>query len=442
LNVNKNRPELVVYNEKGERTFGAKAHYVREMERPVYLLGRALRSISKSFFGVAGDVTGKKAMDTGAYKGKTRRNNFKLDGHQGPAVVGVKQNTTIEGLVNYEAKETNRQVFEANKHSGYFNSIIKAVTNYIAPPKATVKESTLAPTQKTNMRAGEYRVGARNGDVAKATVKSATEVNGYRSNMATNRKRVRMYNPDDKAKNTVRQTVRVEDRKGAAKTAVGKNQMYNPDNTAKNTVRQTVKVQDYKGGLASAMKRGKAYDVDQQAKYVNRQDMYQKDYMAAPKKRNTAGAHEVIDVDVRYTSRQDIVESEKNKYTGNAVNNVPARRTYDTEYNATTNALKEKIAEGRAPTQNGVKLAAGVDTQNVDIKKLDSDIKNPRGMETDLPNVDSRLMKMTPTANARSMTKDKNTVCSDVVNQRIEPAILDAFRNNPYTQSLSSYAFP
>jgi hypothetical protein len=126
-------------------------------------------------------------------------------------------------------------------------------------------------------------------------------------------------------------------------------------------------------------------------------------------------------------------------YTGVANNDVSAPQSYKAAYNAETNELKEKIAEGRAPTQNSVKLMAGMDKQCVEIKRIDEDRKNPRGLEKDLPNVD-RMYQLPPTMNSDSITKDKSTVINSYTD-RITPDILDTFRNNPYTQSLHSYVF-
>jgi hypothetical protein len=82
---------------------------------------------------------------------------------------------------------------------------------------------------------------------------------------------------------------------------------------------------------------------------------------------------------------------------------------------------------------------AGMDKQCVEIKRIDEDRKNPRDLEKDLPNID-KMYQLPPTMNGNSLTKDKSTVINNYTD-RITPDILDTFRNNPYTQSLHSYAF-
>ena len=39
------------------------------------------------------------------------------------------------------------------------------------------------------------------------------------------------------------------------------------------------------------------------------------------------------------------------------------------------------------------------------------------------------------------MTQEKNQYNYNILDERIEPDLLKAFNNNPYTQSLSSYAY-
>ncbi len=569
LNVNKNLPELVVYNEKGEHTFGAKSVVAGETGRPTYLLGRALRSFSKYLFGNAKDTSAAATQSRSAYKDNNKKNLFDLKNRQGPAVAITKR--TNVGLSD-KAKDTSRKTnVEKNTHQGYFASIYTAVTNYLAPAKKTVKETTLSSTKPMNIKT-DRKVGilvnpdskAKNtirqtteknyhsgnlgstrkagkvlntDEKAKTTIRETTELNKYEGNLKTTRKVGKVHNPDEKAKTTVRETTELNNHEGNLKTTrkvgkvhnpdeeakttvrettelnnhegnlkttrkVGKvhnpdekakttirettelnnheanltttrkvGKAYDPDQKAKNTVRQTtevnshngnmgnlekkqkvydpedkpeytlkdiVKVSDYKGILGNTEKKLKVHDPDDKARYTTRQDALVKNYVGGKGAGQNNGAYEVIDVEAKYTSRQDaLIEN----YKGTAGAEVAAQQDYEAAYNAETNALKELIAKGRAPTQNSVKVAAGVDKQNVEIKRIDSDSKNPRGMESDLPNVD-KLYVMPPTANEISLTKDKLTVYQRQNVDRMEPAILDAFRNNPYTQSLHSYVFP
>jgi hypothetical protein len=471
-NQNKNLPELVVYNENGQRNFGAKAIVVSEMARPVYLLGRALRSFSKQFFGVAASTGAKKSKSNAGYTNNAKRKNHELK-YLAPATVSVKRNqTTHIDEKDNKAKKTRRQTTEKNDHSGYFNSTFKALTSYFSPAKDTIRQTTITETKPMNMKSVKVKNQAYFLDKAKETIKQTTENNTYggKLNMRQSRKVGKVYNPEEKAKATIRENTEKNSKNGNLKTTRKVGKAYDPDDKARKTIKETtennnntgnmgstrkaqtvydpedkpeatmkdiVKVKDYKGISTVATKKIKIWDPEDKAKNTIRQNVKVEDYVGGMNTNQYGGAYKVTIVDPKYTSRQEtLVEN----YTGTAGHTISANQEYCAAYAAETNGLKEEIAKGRAPTQNSVKLAAGGDMQNVDVKRIDSDRKNPRDFEQDMPNCDVPY-QLPPTANPASITKEKNTVFNNYT-ERIQPEILDAYRNNPYTQSLHSYVFP
>ena len=100
-------------------------------------------------------------------------------------------------------------------------------------------------------------------------------------------------------------------------------------------------------------------------------------------------------------------------------------------------ANKEIIAQGREPTPQNTKLANGMDTLNVDIKKIESDYFNPR-----INNVDKVYQEIpTDDSEVREYTKEKDTLDNVKLSDRLDPIMLDPFKENPYTHSLSSFAY-
>jgi hypothetical protein len=569
-NQNKNLPELVVYNEKGERNFGAKAVVLAEASRPTYLLGRAIRSFSKYFVGAAKSTHAVAQKSTSGYSNNAKRKSHSQN-YIAPAGTTVKKNRVV--LIDAKdntTKKTKRQTIEKNEHQGYFNTVFKAISNYVAPPKETIKETTLSSAKPMNLKTANgahqtyfldkakrtlketteqnciggklnvrqtRKVGkAYNADErAKTTIRETTEKNSHKGNLKDGRKVGKVYNPDEKAKTTIRETMEDNNHEGNIKGGrnVGKvynpeekakktikettennkhngnlkdvrkvGKVYNPDEKAKTTVRETteqnnhegnikdgrkvgkaydpdekakttvrettekndhngnvkdsrkvgkvydpedkpeqtmkdiVKVKNYKGISAVATKKIKVWDPEDKAKYTSRQEALVEEYVGGANANQIGGAYKVTKVKPKYTSRQETLVKD---YTGTAGHTVSANQEYDAAYAAETNANKEEIAKGRAPTQNSVKISVGGDNMNVDIKRLDNDRKNPRDLERDMPNCDVPY-QLPPTANPYSITKEKNTVFNNYT-ERIQPEILDAFRNNPYTQSLSSYVF-
>ena len=87
-------------------------------------------------------------------------------------------------------------------------------------------------------------------------------------------------------------------------------------------------------------------------------------------------------------------------------------------------------------TEN-TKLMNGMDTLNVDIKKIESDYFNPR-----INNLDKVYQEIpTEQEDVREYTQEKDTLDNVKLADRLDPGMLDPFKQNPYTQSLSSFSY-
>ena len=136
---------------------------------------------------------------------------------------------------------------------------------------------------------------------------------------------------------------------------------------------------------------------------------------------------------------QDSVRATKKQttnyeYNGNAGSYLPGSMSNDQFYRADLNPNKEIISQGREPTPVNTKLSNGVDILNVDIKKIENDYFNPR-----INNLD-KVYQEIPTDNTCEYTQDKDTLDNVKLSDRLDPNMLDPFRENPYTQSLASFA--
>jgi hypothetical protein len=81
-------------------------------------------------------------------------------------------------------------------------------------------------------------------------------------------------------------------------------------------------------------------------------------------------------------------------------------------------------------------IAAGPQSYNVQTHRDESLLNNSRGFEVPLMTFGGQA----PTAAQQGSTKYTVPLQEDIYTQRNEPGILDAFRKNPYTQSLNSSA--
>jgi len=122
-------------------------------------------------------------------------------------------------------------------------------------------------------------------------------------------------------------------------------------------------------------------------------------------------------------------------YTGGATGLFKGDMDKINYQNAETNPTKEIISQGRAPTLNNVKISNGMDTVNMEINKLDYDYTNHR-----LNSVD-KVYQNIPEENNGDLTTMKNRLDDEKIAIRIDPSLLNPFKNNPYTQSLESFAY-
>ena len=139
---------------------------------------------------------------------------------------------------------------------------------------------------------------------------------------------------------------------------------------------------------------------------------------------------------------QDVAKTTKKQttnfeYNGNAGSYLTGSMANDQYYRADLNPNKEIISQGRAPTTENTKLMSGMDTLNVDIKKIESDYFNPR-----INNLDKVYQEIPAEQDdVREYTQEKDTLDNVTLADRLDPSMLDPFKHNPYTQSLASFAY-
>ena len=107
----------------------------------------------------------------------------------------------------------------------------------------------------------------------------------------------------------------------------------------------------------------------------------------------------------------------------------------DNYNNAETNPTKEIISQGRTPTINNTKISNGMDTVNIDIKKIEGDYMNYR------ENGPEKVYQEIPTDNSGEVTTMKDRLDDYSISDRIDPNLLNPFRDNPYTKPLDSFAY-
>lgn len=175
---------------------------------------------------------------------------------------------------------------------------------------------------------------------------------------------------------------------------VKKSKAYNPREwRARTTVKETTVDKKHDGHVHGLVKKHKAWNTKEKARNTNRQ----------------------------FTSN--------NSYTGIAGSRNKKQKSYCNAYTARVNQNKEKVSQRRKPTNSGPNLGPSHNSV-VETKKIDKDRENVRGgiKQTNVGSYHCAGV---------NLTSKKNTVSEKT--QRLDSSILDAFKNNPLTQSLSSF---
>ena len=114
-------------------------------------------------------------------------------------------------------------------------------------------------------------------------------------------------------------------------------------------------------------------------------------------------------------------------YIGNAgPNSVPTTRRYENVYNQRNNNNKPIIGRINQGNSNNFNYS-----QNINISKVDKDRNNNR------PFVSSGRISNIPSTDTYGSVRMPQTYSTDIDTERINADLLKAFKNNPYTHSLS-----
>ena len=380
--------------------------------------------------------------------------NFKSGADKGMARNGQK------------SKHTKKQNLEDNKHSGNVSGHIKpTVYDPNDIPKTTIKETNITydyngnatvPTlgnvvydpndiarttiKETNIY-GDYNGQATvstlgnvvydPNDIARTTIKETNIYGDYKGGLTVPTLGGVVYDPNDKPKTTMKQTTIENKRKGnAAQTQKGT--YMKAKDKAKTTVRETTMVEDILGIATQA--RGDAYSIQNvEASETNRQNT-SVEYFGEATGPEQGGYH-VTDVDAPNTNRQFTADVEYFGTAGGGGEEKPM--SYSDVYNATIKAVRAETDKGYIPGAMGP--SQGTDPQSINATTSRfGDIQNQyiheRGVQVD------KIYNSIPKPEMAYVTQQKDTLPNEPLADRINPVMVQAFQQNPYTQSLTSWA--
>ena len=111
--------------------------------------------------------------------------------------------------------------------------------------------------------------------------------------------------------------------------------------------------------------------------------------------------------------------------------------SYEDIYNSTIKAVRGVQDDGYTPGASGPnKIISGQDIHATTNKlnEIQNQYLNERGVQS------NKVYNSIPQLQKTNITTQKDTVPNEPLADRINPEIINAFKDNPYTQSLKSWA--
>ena len=301
-------------------------------------------------------------------------------------------------------------------------------------------------------------------DVARTTIKETNIHNEYNGNIQNMNRGNTVYDPNDVARTTIKETNIHNRHSGILNgNAPSRGVVYDPSNVPKKTMKETTVSNKRKGNINNSGKgnyiknKDKAKVTTKQTTMVHdavgivtriREDGYLIKEVQVPDtlRQNSVqytgimdgpelGAYDVTEVEANNTNRQFTSDIEYFGGAGNdGVNTAPM--SYEDIYNAEIKAVRSLQDKGYTPNPGGVNEILDSNQINMTTTKL-GDIQNKyineRGVQA------NKVYNSIPQINSTNLTQMKEIVMNEPIANRINPEILDAFKENPYTQSLTSW---
>ncbi len=355
----------------------------------------------------------------------TIRETTENNDHNGNVGYAVRRGHTLNGQ---SANTTIRETTENNEHIGHVGyAVRRGQTTNGQSAKTTIRETTENKRHKgwigTN---GVSKIQSKQLDLARTTGRETIENDNHVGISASIVKKQIAYDPNHVAKTTIRETTEEDDHVGISASIVKKQIAYDPNHVARTTIRETTE-NDGHVGISNGIKKQITYDPNDVAKTTIKETTEINNHTGNVQAKQSATGKGYLTTKwkANNTNRQFTSDYD---YYGVAQSNSKKTKSYKDAYNAETNTLKEKIACGRQPKGHGAKVSNN--HVNMETKKIDTDRKNMRA-GINHRNIGHAFYPV-------NITSDKNHLPQHDI--RLDTALTDAYKKNPLTHTLNSYA--
>lgn len=346
----------------------------------------------------------------------------------------------IEDLIKVTRKE---YTVEAAREYGQMQATMPAkptVYNPNAPMRTTIKETLIHDSTKLNLKGAPKITVYDPNAVTRTTIKETLLHDAIPTNVRSARTAPQAYT-EHEARTTTRNTIAPIDpqRNMGTSGTLHAGVVYDPNSTARTTMKQTTVDQQrlygnpdraeggFKGGYTE-----EHYDAPETQRHIIAQNS---EYQGNPTQANGDAYTVVQDSSIpRETQKEYLTDHEYYGTAGDKTTHKP--KSYEDAYNATIDELKaemEMLTGERGPTLSGPKVAAGMEDVSLQTRKIDCDVDAQRAFG----NQDNITNTPLDADRAVTLTKDRNQY---IVDDRLDLDILNAFKDNEFTQPLDSVA--
>ena len=403
------------------------------------------------------------------------RSNQKIKKPKKYSTINNKRNGNLGGSTKnivYDPNDVAKTTIKEQNIDNNFRSNVGVNTrgNVVYDPnniaKTTIKEQNIDNNFRSNVGVNTRgNVVYDPNDVARTTIKETNIDNNFRSNLGVSTKGNVVYDPNDVARTTIKETNIDNNFRSNLGVSTKGNVVYDPNDVARTTIKEQ-NIDNNRDGNIGTGKKGAYARNKEKAKKTIKQSTMVKDVLGiASESRNDAylstdvqvpgtqrmstsveyfggedgpdlGGYEVADVEAPNTKKQETSDIE---YVGNAGNDGHngAPMSYEDIYNSTIKAVRGVQDDGYTPGASGPnKIISSQDIHATTNKlnEIQNQYLNERGVQS------NKVYNSIPQLQKTNITTQKDTVPNEPLADRINPEIINAFQDNPYTQSLKSWA--
>jgi hypothetical protein len=296
--------------------------------------------------------------------------------------------------------------------------------------RTTLKETTIHDAILGNLKGHEKQTVYDPNDIARTTIKETLIHDEIGTGTLTGPKQLYIYDPDEIAKKTIRETLDRMDYEMNMAAKVYKGKVYDPNDPARTTIKETTVDRERLFGNINAYEGGGGYETNEyDAKDTQKQFLSDYDYYGVARNEKGEG-YLTNEYDAKDTQKQFLSDIE---YFGVADSTDKKQTSYEDMYNASITENKEVTLFGREPTQTGRKVFN--DSVNMaPPRKQQCDNRSARAQ-----NNSDKVYNAIPSFDAETLTRTRKNFDIEQ-DSRLDISLLDAFRDNPYTQPLDSVA--